>query len=295
MLSIANHIGFSINQNSLQLVEVVRESARYCLGNVDEHIFDEEINFYSDETKLISSLQTALEEISNRTPLKSSNISISFPISKLIFFEIFYESSLSKDALNNHIEWEFSVLFPELDAKNYLLRNISLHNTEKQNKMLVVAAPKKIVELLSSFAESNNFNLKYIDNSHYSSDSTIILSDNKTTLSVYVDLPFVSLNSYVGKQLNSTSILEVSNKSEQASKIISFIESNNIAYDKIYIASSVEVDELKLELEERNINSIELVNPFEFIPISESFIQNANFINKTIPFSDSAGICFRKF
>jgi hypothetical protein len=293
MLSIANHIGFNINNNSLQLVEVVRESSKYCLENVDEHIFDTRINF--KELKFIPILQAALEKITNRTPLKSSNISISLPINELLFFEIFYDGSLSEKALNDHVEWEFSVLFPEQDVKNYLLRSIKLKNNDNQKKMLVIAAPTKLVKELFTFAKKNNFKLKYVDNSHFSSDLNIIVNENKTTLSVYIDYPFVSLNSYIGKNLSATNTIHIENRSEQATRIIDFMEKQNIVYDKIYMASSVENDEFKFEMEERLQKKIELINPFEFIPTSESFIQNAHFMNKPNTFSAAAGICFRKF
>ena len=53
MLSNLNHVGFNITKNKLQLVEVVKESSKYCLENVDEHIFNEEFDFNVEEIKFI--------------------------------------------------------------------------------------------------------------------------------------------------------------------------------------------------------------------------------------------------
>jgi hypothetical protein len=45
MTSSLNHVGFNLTKNKLQLVEVVIQSMKYCLENVDEHIFEEEFDF----------------------------------------------------------------------------------------------------------------------------------------------------------------------------------------------------------------------------------------------------------
>ena len=88
MFSNLNHVGFNITQSKLQLVEVVNESSKYCLENVDEHIFEEKLNFNLAELKLISILQTSLNSLSNRISLKSKNISFSLPLSEFQMFEI---------------------------------------------------------------------------------------------------------------------------------------------------------------------------------------------------------------
>lgn len=293
MLSIANHIGLNLNKQKLQLVEVVRESSKYCLENVEEHIFNEKISL--NNLELIPILQAALDQISNRTLLKSSNISISLPVSEFLFFEINYESSISSKALEEHIAWEFSILFPELESNDFLIRNIPLRNNDKQNKMLIIATPKKLIETLFRFAKQNSFKLKFVDYNHFSSDLNIILNENKTTLSIFVDFPFISLNSYIGKNLNATNTFHMDDEETKLQTIVDFIESKNIVYDKVYMASSAENDELKFNLEERIQKPIDLLNPFEFIPTSESFIQNAHYMNKPNTFSSASGIGFRKF
>ena len=74
-----------------------------------------------------------------------------------------------------------------------------------------------------------------------------------------------------------------------------FVDNENITYDNIFIAGSSEVVELKVELESILKLTAEILNPFESIHHSASFIQNAHFMNQPNSFSAAAGISFRKF
>ena len=294
MLSVVNHIGLNITKSKLQLVEVVRESSKFCLENVDEHIFDKEMDF-SNQSEIISILQTTLNSITNITTLKSSNISVSLPIQEFLLFQIPFEPSLSSKALDEHLAWEFSIIFPELNVDDFVIRKLELKNHENKRELIVVALRMELIETIDEFCKINNFTLKFIDNSHFSSDLTLILNENKTTLSIYVDYDFASIISYSGKRINKTHRLNITNDVSLSESFLDFIESQNIAYDKIYVSCPMEVDELKIKLESAFGKNIEITNPFEFIPTSESFIQNAHFINKPNSFSAAAGICFRKF
>lgn len=295
MFSILNHVGFNITKNKLQLVEVVRESSKYCLENVDEHIYTEELDFSLSESKIITILQSSLNTLTERTLLKSKNISFSLPLSEFIIFEIPYEKSLSKNGLEEHIKWEFSILFPMLDVEDYIIRTLKLTSFENETRILVVGLLNKSVTTLLNFSLQNNLILRFIDTSHISSDSNISLIENRKILSIYVDDELCSINSYIGTSLHTTKRFEVVDNSSVIKSINTFWENQNIAYDNIYLASTLEVDELKLELEAKIKNSIEMINPFDSIEPSESFIQNAYYLNKPNLFSSAAGICYRKF
>jgi Tfp pilus assembly PilM family ATPase len=295
MFSRLNHVGFNITRTKLQLVEVVRESSKFCLENVDEHIFEEELNFNQDESKIISILQTALNSLTSRAPLKSKNISISIPLNEFKIFEIPFETSLSQTALDEHIKWEFSILFPMIKSNDYIIRTLPLANRENHKRILVVGLAKKTVKAIYNFSIQNNLVLKTIDNSHFAFNSTINFSESQNILSIYLCSISCSVNSYLGKDLQTVQQFEIYDNTSLIDSVGRFIDNQNIAYDKIYLASSLEVDDLKIALEEKLNNSIEVANPFESLITSESFIQNAHFMNKPNSFSAAAGICYRKF
>jgi len=295
MFSILNHVGFNITKNKLQLVEVVRESSKYCLENVDEHIFTEEFDFDLSESKIISILQASFNILVDRNKLKSKNISFSLPLSEFQIFEIPYEKSLSKNALKEHIKWEFSILFPTINVNDYIIRKLKLTSFENETRILVVGLLNKTVDILLNFSLQNNLILKFIDTAHFSSDSNISLVENRKIISIFIDNEICYINLYLGKGLHTTKRFEIVDNNLLIKLITAFMENQNIAFDNIYIASTSDIDELKVELESLLNNSIEMINPFEAIEPSESFIQNAHYLNKANSFSSAAGICYRKF
>lgn len=294
MLSHLNHAGFNITKNQLQLVEVVRESSKFCLENVDERVFEGVLDFTSDESEIISILQTAFNSLTNITPLNSKNISFSIPNREFKVFEIPLEASLSPKALEEHIKWEFSVLFPTLNSDDYVLRNLQLKTRENRKKVLIAGLSKHIIQALYNFSTQNKLNLKFIDNSHFAFNSTIRFRGNRNVLSIYLCSNYCSINSYLGKEIQSTSQFEVYDNNSIIESVYDFVENQNIAYDKIHLASSLDVDELRLGLKSKLNISVENANPFELVSTSESFIQNAYFINLPNSFSAAAGMCYRK-
>ncbi len=294
MFSSLNHVGLNLTKSKLQLVEVVNELSKYCLENVDEHIFEEELDFNSDESKIISILQTSLNALTERTQFKSKNTSFTLPISVFSFFEIPYESSLSEVASEEHIKWEYSVLFPTQNIEEQIIRSHKLASENNQSRILVIGVSRLLIESIFKFAKQNNLNLMFVDNSHFASDASINISKKKI-LSIYVEDSTFSISSYGDKKLKTMKMFNRKTNFDFLNSIESFIDNENISYDNIYIAGSSEVDELKIELESKLNILAEMFNPFESIQTSESFIQNAYFMNQPNSFSAAAGISFRKF
>ncbi len=294
MFSNLNHVGLNITRNKLQLVEVVREASKFCLENVNEHIFDDEFDFNSEESEIISILQASLNSLTGETPLKSKNISVSLPLNEFKVFEIPFETSLSPSALDEHVKWEFSILFPMLKSEDYIIRFTKLTGRNKEKKLLVVGLSSKLVKSIHKFCVANKLNLKYIDNSHFAFNSTLRISESQNILSIYLCSVCCSINSYLGKKLHTVKQTEVIDNKSLINFVNEFIENQNIAYDKIFLSSSLDVDELRLGLETELQISVELVNPFDSIQTSKSFIQNAYFLNAPNLFAAAAGICYRK-
>ena len=294
MFSNLNHVGLNITRNKVQLVEVVREASKFCLENVDEHIFDNEFDFNSEESKIISILQTSLNSLTGETPLKSKNISVSIPLKEFKVFEIPYELSLSANALDEHIQWEFSIIFPMLKSDNFIIRSMPLTNRNNEKRLLVIGLSSKLVRAIHRFCINNNFTLKYIDNSHFAFNSTLTLSENKNSLSIYLCSTCCSIHSYIGKKLHTTKQIEVIDNNSIIDFANNFIEEQNIVYNKIYLSSNFEIDDLRVGLESKLDITVESVNPFTTISTSESFIQNAHFLNTPNLFTAAAGICYRK-
>ncbi len=288
MFSSLNRVGINITRNKMQLVEVVREASKFCLENVDEHVSEEELNLNSS-----SILQASLNSLTNHISLKSKNISFALPVNQFKVFEIPFEPSLSAEALNKHIYWEFSILFPMLKSDEYVIRTIPLENSDSQKRIIAIALSKQTIRTLYDFSKQNNFTLRSIDNAHFAFDSLITRNENSNIISAYYDTDYCSINSYVGKKLHTTKQFIISDNKSIIELINNFIENKKIDYNKIYLASPLEADELRIELALETKIEVEMSNPFLSIPTSEAFIQNAYFINKPNSFAAAAGLCYR--
>ncbi len=264
MSSGLNHVGFNLTKNKLQLVEVVYESMKYCLENVDEHIFEEEFDFNSDTSKIISILQTSLNSLTERTLLKSKNVSFTIPINECTLFEIPYESSLSQEALEEHIKWEYSILSPIQNVNDQIIRSHKLTSEGSHKRILVIGISRLLVESIHEFASQNNLNLKFVNISHIASDAFINLSQKKV-LSIYLDDSIFSISSYLNQNLKTIKMFEKDSNLDILHSIELFIDNENITYDNIFIAGSSEVVELKVELASILRLTAEIFNPFETI------------------------------
>jgi len=197
-------------------------------------------------------------------------------------------------ALEEHIRWEYSILAPTLNAAEQIISSHKLTSEGSQSRILVISVSRLLVESIFKFAAQNNLNLKFVDISHFASDASINLYEKKV-LSIYVDDSIFSLSTYLDKKLKTIRTFERKTNFDFLNSIESFVDEENITYDNILIAGSIEVDELKIELEAKLKMSAEMFNPFENIPTSDAFIQNAYFMNRPNSFSAAAGISFRKF
>jgi Tfp pilus assembly PilM family ATPase len=107
-----NHAGFQISNSKLRLVEVCNKGDIFSLENVDEEFFFDFLNFNDKETKLISILQNAFNEITLRNQLTSNIVSFTLPSNLFTILDIPYDDALTKKDLQEHINWELSLLMP---------------------------------------------------------------------------------------------------------------------------------------------------------------------------------------
>ncbi len=185
-----NHAGLHISKSKLQIVELVHRNDRFILGNVDEEYFPDIFSFNDRESKIISILQSAYNELISRKPLKSS--SISFSLSNLSFksFDIPFDKSLAKDDLLDHLKWELSVLYPDLKGGDYLIQNIKVTGGDYRegSNIIVFVLQKNILSTLYKFCQRNNLNLRFVDHEHMSANSIIFMEHEKNKDSLFCSL-----------------------------------------------------------------------------------------------------------
>lgn len=299
-----NHVGISLTSSKLNLVEISYSDKNYIVTNIDEEYFEEFLDFNYKETKFVSILQQAFDNILLRNHLNSSFISFSIPSDEFCFFEIPIENSLHREDLEQHLQWEFSVLFPTLKYEDYVFRSFNIEKTENNNSKIITCLPRKIISMLNLFANRNKLQLKYIDNEHFASASAVAYGTNTED----INLLSVNINDNCFSLLLTKNQDPIYFSKKSFSKISEFnslfddlvsilISKYNERYpvQKTVLFGNKNNQEIK-NLIEQKTNSILLeINPFEFIKTAEKVKVSNLLKTKPYRFAPAIGMAARLF
>ncbi|GAB4133693.1 MAG: hypothetical protein Fur0015_06910 [Ignavibacteriales bacterium] len=296
------HVGVNLSSAKLEVVGINYAEKRCFVENVDEEYFSEFINFNDKETKIISILQQAFDNILIRNSFTSTNISFSIPSHLFKIFEIPFESDLHKDDLANHLEWEFGVLFPFLKKEDYLLRHIKLNEEIRKQKVIsIFAIERRIINILNKFAARNNFILKYVDNEHVAANTAIFFNEPtlENAISFYIGFHHFTIL-VTNKNLpvyfrrkTFKSFAEFSTEFDEEFKLMKIKLSEDFVIEKLFLfgdkypTNIVEIITSKFELDPNYLN------PFEQLNAREEIKESKFLINNPATFSSAAGMAFR--
>ncbi|KAB2842984.1 MAG: hypothetical protein F9K45_06510 [Melioribacteraceae bacterium] len=299
-----NHAGINITGAKLQLVEVdYKESDQsagnsgFYLENVDEEFFTEFLELSFPETKIINILQNAFNEIILRKPLQTNYISFSLPDNFFKIFQLPVDSKITDSDLREHLKWEVSVLYPDCDQDNFIIRHIENSDASGTNikHAVVFAAFKKYLKIIHKFGVRNNLILKFADNAHVAADTFLL---NKTAVSILLDEKTFSLSVLKNRNLlffktfqnNSVADIPLILKDEL---ILSPVVKRGIESNQIYISGNFISEGLIKKLEETTNCKFVPINPFEKLKISAT-LTTSDFVNKNAhTFTSAAGIALR--
>lgn len=279
-----NHIGFNIFNSRLQLVEVdCSQKSKIFIRTIEEEFFNEFFEPDTKETKVISLLQSAYDEIIFRNPLKATYASFSLPSNFFFYMEIPSEEALIKKDLNEFIKWNFSVLYPQENLNEIIFQQFVLTNFQNGKKTEVVfGISRRILKILHKFCSRNNLILKNIDNSHIAINSLFI--NQQETLSAFITTNMISISFaennnplyYAQKSFSSISNF-VKAVEYHNFKLTSFNLKSRIQNAKILVTGENITDSMLQQLG----NELQVIpvkfNPFENLTISEKMMNNENY------------------
>ncbi len=305
MTGYGNHAGFNITSSKIQLVEINHKNNGFILQNVDEVYFDERLKLTEDkETKIISILQSAFNEILLKNKINSKLASFTLPPDIFYNVQIPYDNTLLYQDLDEEIKWQLTVLFPSVFINDLVIQKLELPKNKILNydSLLVSAIKRKYLHWLKFFCEENNLKIKFIDNSHFASFRALTSSQNikeGLSLSLYITGSFVSFIFSLDekpilfkvKNYNSASdipqlILRETSPTEKININRSMIANYFISGEDISNSFVTSLNEA-MEIE------FNFFNPFENINPSPELFESALFSKKSNAFSPAAGIAFR--
>lgn len=291
MTNYDSHIGLHLYNSRLQIAEVdcsLKQNVNVC--NIDEEYFTDFISSSDKETKILTILQSAYDELIYRKPLKAFYASFLLPMNFYNISEIPFEKSLFKNDLLDYYKWNIKALYPHLDTTSLLVQNFIVNNPKTACKTVaIVTLQNKIAKLIHKFCSRNNLVLKYIDNPHIVSHSlissaypsetitTFFVTDNITSIIISrnSEIFYFSLKSF--NNLNDIKNILGEHKNSLELNIISdFVRINNT-----YIVGDLISDSLLSQFTNVFGFTPKLYNPLENItfshtPIIEKFSVRIN-------------------
>lgn len=305
MAGFGNQAGFNITSSKIQLVEINYKDSGYVLQNIDEVYFDERLKLKEDkETKVVSVLQTAFNEILLRNSLNSRTASFTLPPEIFHTVQLPFDNTLLSHDLIEDIKWQLTVLYPYIFINDLVIQHLEIQKNKfiSYNSILVNALKRKYLHWLKYFCEENNLRIKFIDHSHFASERVLTSSVNVKDgllLSLYISSNFISfIFSFSGKPFLFKSvpyssageipqiILRETSPTEKVNLNRSMINHFYISGEDI---TSSFVDSLNSSTELK----FNLFNPFENINPDPGLYENELYSRKSSAFSPAAGIAFR--
>lgn len=320
MLVNKNRIGFNVSKSKLQLIEIVKQNNEFYIENIDESYFNVLLNFNEDkETKILSNLQLAFNDLNLKNNLKSQIASFSLSPHFFYIYQTPYENSLLSKDLLKEIKWEFSILYPFLNSNDFIFQfyEVEKNPLKTENTMIVLAINKKSVNVISNFCKSNNLKLSTIDYAHFASDLTFPVGisqrgmptdsqsfaslelQNSLVLSLYFSDNILSIELLYNRKPIFLEVIPV----PDISKINQIINENLFYRDdinlekknisQVFITGENLTKNFVNYLEKNLEKKFNLFNPLSFVKAKSQVIKNINYLEKNNSFSSAAGIAYR--
>jgi Tfp pilus assembly PilM family ATPase len=302
MTLLTNQVGLNITNDKIQLVEIVKKDNDLFLENVDQEFFEELISDKTKEAKFIHILQNSFNEIILRNPIISSKVSLTIPSSYFTIFEIPVDKNLTKNDVNDYINWEISKIFPEEKSSDFAFQKIVLSslNFLQTKRILVFCIRKEILKQIHKFCLRNNLHLKTIDNAHIASSLLFQHNaDEKIKLSIYIENSDLSVLIFSKKDLifeNHNSFKNVNDIPKLILEITGEFYSRNLIeghIESIYAFGDQVTQELKNNIEKIINLKIENIDSFSKLNINEKLTNNKYVTELSQKFSAAASISLR--
>lgn len=299
-----NHTGINITSSKLQLVEVNYSEEEFTIENADEEYFKDFLDFDARETKILSILQDAFDELIMRKPINSKFVSFTLPHEFFRIVELPYEKTLIQNDLIEQFKWELSVLYPRLSADEMIIQYINVDDIDHENadKAIVVAAFRRYLKLLNNFCKQNELKLKFIDNVHAAADRLITSQTSvpdDLILSVYITGNYLSVSFLQNGKPLYFNVIPLLNAGEIIPRLTEELKGEkNYKFCKRFISKAyISGENVSDSLLSRTRDALDInfirFNPFHELKASPLLYNSKAFTERASSFAAAAGIAFR--
>jgi Tfp pilus assembly PilM family ATPase len=299
--------GLNLSNLKLQVVEIGKSSNQFYLENVDEAYFIEPLDIQNDkETKILSIMQGAFNELILKKSITSSLVSFTLPVELFYSLQVPYEPRLLYSDQIEDYRKQFEIAYPYISSKNLSIKFLSVNknNYNEYETAVVTAIDRKYLVLLNTFCNNNNLTLKFVDNVHLASKNAIKAAQTYKSEDLVLSIHIAAKSLSVIFSLNGKPIYYRLIPINIFTEVVSCLKEeihrneflNNVKLEKIdtaYIAGEGISQSIADNISNDLGLKFSLFNPFEKITPSEKVLNNNNYFSKSNSFSSPAGISFR--
>lgn len=296
--------GFCISESKLQLVEVAFNGGEFFLQNINEVYFDEPLLMNEEkETKTLSLLQTAFNELILSTPLSTNQASFSLPLNLFKTVQLPFDNSLLYKDLMYEFQWEFSVMFPHINKEDFVLQFYEIEKNffVNENYAIVVATLRKHLKTILDFCKKNQLRLTFIDNAHFAADRSLsansALNQDAVVLSLClaqnilsVEMLFYGKPFYI-KWFSIKNVMEIIPSIKSALTSIPSLKQDQINY-AVHVGEDFR-PALVSQIEQNLGLTLKPMDPFALMNLDEETVQKNRLAENSNRFSSAAGIAYR--
>ncbi len=307
-MTLENRTGINLSATKIKFVEFVFRNNEYILEYLDEAYFNDEIDLVTDkETKILSNLQAAFNEIAVKTNIAGKTLFISLPAECFYIQRLPYDNTLLEQDLLTQFRWEFSLLYPHESVDDYAITfyEIAENIFSRNRHALLVALNRKFLRIAKSFAQKNNFELHTVDYAHFSCDSALLLNYPAVSDGAYITLLVDSGALSFELLMNGKPVYARTRKLKNTAELhtainveLEYLSENNIPIAQISSAF-IYADRLSpsflSSLEEHTRLKIFPVNPFKRFTIHSKLSSVKILKDYFYAFAPAAGACYRLF
>lgn len=300
------HAGINLTPSKLQLVEVERHSERIRIINISEISFPRLIDFDDDnETSIVSLLQDAFDNIQKSTTLKSGSFSFALPPGLFYSQQTPYDNTIVNSDLVEEFRWELSVLFPFTNINNLAIQHIEIDKNPviNTNTAIILALPRKFLQVLKMFCAANRYQLKFIEASNIAAERSVSYSGEKLNEGITANI-FISSNDVsiilsssgkivYNKYFKSGTLKEAFNFIDTELKSSGYKKINRNVLSKVYLTGDNLNSEIASALKSIVNQSPILINPFKLVSATPDVSSNKLFISVNNSFASAAGAAYR--
>ena len=308
MITLENRAGINFTATKIQFVEFAFHNGEYILDYLDEAYFNDELDLPADkETKILSNLQAAFNEIAVKTNLTGKTLFFSLPPECFYIQRLPYDNTLLEQDLLTQFRWEFTQLYPHESVDDFTITfyEIGENLFSKDSYALLIALNRKFLRIAKSFALKNNFTLHSVDYAHFSCDSALLLNypavSDGAYITILVDNSTLSFELLMNGKPVYARTRKLKNTAELHNAInaeIEYLANNNIPLSQISSAF-IYADRLSPTflgaLEEQTQLKIFPVNPFKRFTIHSKLSTVKMLKDYFYSFAPAAGACYRLF